>query len=125
MGTGPSPAGNPDGLEPLVDVGALAACGRPVSTVNDWRSCDLAQRAYRLGRNLRFALSDVRIWIEQQRGPELPPPADGGDEPAASDHGNLAEIGHLVSSDGRLVARARYRDWDGKRGDRACDRRGS
>lgn len=28
--------------------------------------------------------------------------------------GTFGEIGHLVSPSGRVVARARYRDWDGK-----------
>lgn len=28
--------------------------------------------------------------------------------------GTFGEIGHLVSPGGRVVARARYRDWDGK-----------
>jgi hypothetical protein len=37
----------------------------------------LGPRAYRFGKHLKFALSDVRIWIEQQRDPEPPAPADG------------------------------------------------
>lgn len=65
-------ASNPWGLEPLLDVGELAAyLGVPVSTVYDWRTRGLGPRAYRFGKHLKFAVSDVRIWIEQQR--ELDP----------------------------------------------------
>ncbi|WP_227468062.1 helix-turn-helix transcriptional regulator [Microbacterium sp. YJN-G] len=49
MDTEHSPAGNPWGLEPLLDVGELAAyLGVPVSTVYDWRTRGLGPRAYRL-----------------------------------------------------------------------------
>ncbi len=60
--------GNLWGLEPLLDVGDLAAyLGVPISTVYDWRTNGKGPRAYRSGKHLTFALSDVRIWIEQQR----------------------------------------------------------
>ncbi len=56
------------GLEPLLDVAELAAyLGVPVSTVYDWRSRGLGPRAYRLGKHLKFAVSDVRTWVEGQR----------------------------------------------------------
>ena len=59
---------NPWGLEPLLDVGDLAAyLGVPVSTVYDWRTNGKGPRAYRFGKHLKFAVSDVRIWVEQQR----------------------------------------------------------
>ncbi len=64
---------NPWGLEPLLDVSDLAGyLGLPVSTVYDWRARGLGPRAYRFGKHLKFAVSDVRTWIEQQR--ELEPP---------------------------------------------------
>ena len=70
-------ASNPWGLEPLLDLGELAAyLGVPVSTVYDWRTRGLGPRAYRFGKHLKFAVSDVRIWIEQQR--ELDPPEQAG-----------------------------------------------
>ena len=70
-------ASNPWGLEPLLDVAELAAhLGVPVSTVYDWRTRGLGPRAYRFGKHLKFAVSDVRTWIEQQR--ELDPPEAGG-----------------------------------------------
>jgi excisionase family DNA binding protein len=66
------------GLETLLDVGELAAYLRvPVSTVYDWRTRSLGPRAYRFGKHLKFAVSDVRAWIEQQREPGPPSSADG------------------------------------------------
>jgi len=73
-----SPAANPWGLEPLLEVGELAFyLGVPVSTVYDWRTRGLGPRAYRFGKHLKFERSDVRIWIEQQRDPEPTAWADG------------------------------------------------
>ena len=70
-------ASNPWGLEPLLDVGELATyLGVPASTVYDWRTRGLGPRAYRFGKHLKFAVSDVRTWIEQQR--ELDPPEEPG-----------------------------------------------
>jgi excisionase family DNA binding protein len=64
-------ASNRWGLEPLLDVAELAGyLGVPVSTVYDWRTRGLGPRAYRFGKHLKFAVSDVRIWIEQQREPK-------------------------------------------------------
>lgn len=72
MDTERSTTDNPWGLEPLLDVGELAGyLGVPVSTVYDWRTCGLRPRAYRFGKHLKFAVSDVRIWVEQQR--DAPP----------------------------------------------------
>ena len=70
-------ASNLWGLEPLLDVAELAGyLGVPVSTVYDWRTRGLGPRAYRFGKHLKFAVSDVRIWIEQQR--ELGPSEAAG-----------------------------------------------
>ncbi len=56
------------GLEPLLDIGELAEyLGVPLSTIYDWRTRGLGPRAYRFGKRLRFALSDVRSWMEEQR----------------------------------------------------------
>ncbi len=43
--------------------------GVPVSAIYDWRTHGLSPRAYRFGKHLKFAVSDLRIWIEQQREP--------------------------------------------------------
>jgi excisionase family DNA binding protein len=59
--------GNLWGLEPLLDVKELAGYLQvPVSTVYDWRTRGVGPRAYRFGKHLKFAVSDVRDWIEQQ-----------------------------------------------------------
>lgn len=56
------------GLEPLLDVAELAAyLGVPVSTVYDWRTHGKGPAAYRFGKRLKFAVSDVRAWVTEQR----------------------------------------------------------
>lgn len=68
-------AGNPWGLEPLLDVKELAGYLHvPVSTLYDWRTRGVGPRAYRFGKHLKFAVSDVRDWIEQQHDPVTPVP---------------------------------------------------
>lgn len=59
---------SPWGLDPLIDITELAAyLGVPVGTVYDWRTSGKGPRADRIGKHLKFAVSDVRIWVEQQR----------------------------------------------------------
>ena len=73
MSTEHSTTDNPWGLEPLLDIGELAAnLGVPVSAVYDWRTRSLGPCAYRFGKHLKFAVSDVRIWIEEQRDTSPP-----------------------------------------------------
>ena len=56
------------GLEPLLDVVELATyLGVPVSTVYDWRTRGKGPAAYRFGKHLKFAVSDVRAWVAEQR----------------------------------------------------------
>jgi excisionase family DNA binding protein len=56
------------GIEPLMDVAELASyLGRPISTVYDWRVHGKGLAAYRLGKHLKFADSDVRSWRAEQR----------------------------------------------------------
>ncbi|MCI4658937.1 helix-turn-helix transcriptional regulator [Cryobacterium zhongshanensis] len=63
-----SPPTDTWGLEPLMDVAELAAyLGIPISTVYDWRVHGKGPAAYRFGKHLKFAISDVRAWIAQQR----------------------------------------------------------
>ena len=55
-------------LPPLIDVGELAAyLGVPVSTIYDWRTHGKGPTAYRFGKHLKFAVSDVRDWVAGQR----------------------------------------------------------
>lgn len=67
----PLPAAAPDdawGLEPLLDITELAAyLGVPVSTVYDWRTRGKGPAAYRFGKHVKFAVSDVRAWVAEQR----------------------------------------------------------
>jgi hypothetical protein len=55
-----SPPSDAWGLEPLMDVHELAALGIPISTVYDWRVHGKGPAAYRFGKHLKFAFSDVR-----------------------------------------------------------------
>jgi len=72
--TPPSTPTDEWGLEPLMDVAELATyLGIPISTVYDWRVHGKGPTAYRFGKHLKFAISDVRAWIAQQREPTNPP----------------------------------------------------
>ena len=56
------------GLEPLLSVGELAEyLGVPVATVYDWRSHGTGPVGHRFGKHVKFAVSDVRMWIESRR----------------------------------------------------------
>lgn len=51
-----------------LDVAELAAyLGVPVSTVYDWRTRGKGPAAYRFGKHLKFGVSDVRVWVAEQR----------------------------------------------------------
>jgi excisionase family DNA binding protein len=51
-----------------LDVAELADYrGVPVSTVYDWRTHGKGPAAYRFGKHLKFAVSDVRAWVAGQR----------------------------------------------------------
>lgn len=55
-------------LEPLLSIEELAEyLDIPVSTIRDWRTDGKGPRAIRLGGRLRFAVSDVRTWLGEQR----------------------------------------------------------
>ena len=59
---------NPWGMEPLLSVGELAEyLGVPVATVYDWRSHGTGPVGHRFGKHVKFAVSDVRMWIESRR----------------------------------------------------------
>ena len=54
------------GLEPLIGVDELAEwLGVPIQTIYDWRLSGRAPRAHKIGKHLRFALSDVEAWLEE------------------------------------------------------------
>jgi excisionase family DNA binding protein len=56
------------GLEPLMSIEDLAEyLGIPVTTIYDWRVAGRGPCAIRVGRHVKFAVSDVRDWLTQQR----------------------------------------------------------
>lgn len=60
-------------LEPLLSVPDLAEyLGVPVQTIYDWRLRGEGPRAYRFGKRIKFAVSDVRVWVDSHRDPAAP-----------------------------------------------------
>lgn len=67
----PSPALS--GLEPLISVDELSEyLGIPVRTIYDWRLTGHGPRGLRVGRHLKFAVSDVAAWVDAQREASAP-----------------------------------------------------
>ncbi|WP_242504081.1 helix-turn-helix transcriptional regulator [Promicromonospora panici] len=65
-------------LEPLLSIEQLAEyLGVPVTTIYDWRVDGKGPRGVRVSRYVKFAASDVREWVAQQREPE-PGHSDAG-----------------------------------------------
>ncbi len=59
------------GLEPLLSIETLADyVGVPVVTIYRWRTEGKGPCAVRIGRHLKFALSDVQAWLETVRETE-------------------------------------------------------
>lgn len=55
-------------LEPLLSIETLAEyVGVPVVTIYRWRTEGKGPCAVRIGRHLKFALSDVQAWLETVR----------------------------------------------------------
>ncbi|GAA1548558.1 hypothetical protein GCM10009788_58100 [Nocardioides humi] len=56
------------GLEPLLSIEDLADyLGVPITTIYDWRVDGKGPCGIRVGRHVKFAVSDVRDWLAQQR----------------------------------------------------------
>lgn len=56
------------GLEPLMNIEELADyLGVPVATIYDWRVAGKGPCAIRIGRSLKFAVTDVRDWLGHHR----------------------------------------------------------
>lgn len=56
------------GLDPLLNIDELAEyLGVPIRTIYDWRQTGNGPRGTRVGRQLKFAVSDVMAWIDCQR----------------------------------------------------------
>ena len=55
-------------LEPLLSTDELAEyLGVPVKTIYEWRVAGQGPCAFRIGRHLKFAVSDVQAWLLEQR----------------------------------------------------------
>ena len=66
------------GLVPLMSIEDLAEfLGVPVATIYDWRVDGKGPCGIRVGRHVKFAVSDVRDWLAQQR--EAAPGQSGSD----------------------------------------------
>ena len=46
--------------------------GVPVKTIYEWRQTGRGPVGVRIGRHLKFRLSDVQAWVDSQR--DVPPP---------------------------------------------------
>lgn len=67
------------GLEQLVGIEELSEyLGVPVKTIYDWRLAGRGPCAIRVGRHLKYAVSDVREWLASQRE-SVPGRAAGGE----------------------------------------------
>lgn len=65
------------GLEPLLTIGELAEyLDVPIATIYDWRVDGKGPCAVRIGRRVKFTISDVNAWIARQR--ETSPGQSGG-----------------------------------------------
>ena len=66
---GHPPLPGPDPLIPdMVTTKELAELiGVPVATLNNWRSIGRGPRSFRLGRAVRYLVTDVAAWIERQQ----------------------------------------------------------
>lgn len=59
------------GLEPLLTIEALAEyLDVPVPTIRDWRTDGKGPCGIRVGGRVRFAVSDVHRWLDEQRETE-------------------------------------------------------
>jgi excisionase family DNA binding protein len=68
-----------DGLEQLISIDELSEyLGVPVKTIYDWRLTGNGPCAIRVGRHLKYAVSDVRDWLAHQRE-SVPGRAASGD----------------------------------------------
>jgi excisionase family DNA binding protein len=69
------------GLEPMLSIEELAEyLALPVRTLYDWRQCGREPRAIHVGRQLRYFVSDVQSWLQEQREAAAggsPGPSDG------------------------------------------------
>ena len=55
-------------LDPLLSINELAEyLGVPIKTIYEWRQYGCGPVGIRMGRHLKFAVSDVRAWLDEKR----------------------------------------------------------
>lgn len=65
-------------LDPLVTITELAEyLGVPVKTIYEWRQAGRGPVGVRIGRHLKFRLSDVQAWVDSRR--DVPSPRPSGE----------------------------------------------
>jgi excisionase family DNA binding protein len=58
--------------EPLISLRELAAYLQiPENTVYQWRLRGVGPPGFRVGRHLRFRMSDVEAWLDRRTAPKL------------------------------------------------------
>jgi excisionase family DNA binding protein len=58
----------PGGLDLLLSAEELSSyLDVPIKTIYDWRRTGHGPTALRIGRHLRYTVTDVRAWLESQR----------------------------------------------------------
>ncbi|CAN5187884.1 hypothetical protein BH20ACT9_BH20ACT9_06000 [soil metagenome] len=56
--------------EPLVGTQHVAAfLGIPAATLAQWRYRGVGPRGYRVGRHVKYRMSEIEQWLEAQAGP--------------------------------------------------------
>jgi excisionase family DNA binding protein len=56
------------GLDPLVTITELAEyLGVPIKTIYEWRQSGRGPVGIRIGRHLKFRLTDIQAWVDGQR----------------------------------------------------------
>lgn len=67
------------GLDPLLSISELADyLGVSIKTIYEWRQTGRGPVGIRMGRHLKFAVSDVRDWIDHRRETAPGHPAEKG-----------------------------------------------
>ena len=67
------------GLEPVLTTSELAAhLGVPVQTIHDLRHAGRGPHGFRIGRELRYRLSEIQDWITELERSDEPARRDGG-----------------------------------------------
>ncbi len=57
--------------EPLTGTRDVAAyLGIPEATMHQWRHKGVGPRGYRVGRHVKYRLSEIDAWLEQQADPK-------------------------------------------------------